>query len=994
MRKGLTLIWLTTLFLALGMTLGAQAPAVSEAPEDVYRGELVTYPGPWGFEIQHPSIILVRDDELDTLASDPDKVIDLSTGSTPWNQSLRQICERARTHGQRTLTLAFDQFFAQYRPGQDTPRRLMPDMDDYIQKMAAIGRFAAGYGLGLELSLLSPLEVGKAYAARTGESGVWMHYREGLRDPKTGAFSVQLWQHKRWVNNKGPIDIQDAGVRAFAFRETLVQGTPYRAVDPADIVEVKEGIGVERMENVTAHAGDFQAVRIRVHGRAALPREGLDHVLVVQLYRTPEMDYFSPKALPFLTNLLDKYAATGIHLNGLYSDEMHIQQDWAYFSHHDNGEFALRYVSPGLAREFAARYGPEYADFAKYLVYFVHGQEDSAIDLSAKQGIMHTFGATPEAVRRTALFRARYYQMLQNGVVDLFVQAKHYAERKMGHRLEARAHATWAESPTIDYWGTGESTRWRPQYEYTSNFVWSNTVHQAAAACYDYFKWGDFLTGNGNDHAEGGWLDRDYFALALAASTGILNEVPYSYAAHWGVPDEISKRRTALESTYGVSGSPLFGAVEDLQHRDTEVLMLYPLDLVTVEERFGSWMTQYGYANYVTAAKLLERGKVSGNAIEMAGRRFTTLVALFEPFPSKKLLGLMQEFAANGGRLVWSGPPPLVTFEGEPAREVWENIFAADYEPQPGDGIAAPGKLVRFEGPLAKVEPQVILADFLVDRIYPVRPRPGSTVVARVKEWIVGTQRGSATFLGYRPRDDQSLSLGYDARNWFDVLDALGAYPPTGRFSGVNDNTDFLSRTGPYLTCRFPNGAVALAPHLKNIEEGWAGGFARDPEEDRRYLQRNPPPSESIRLKEFQVNGHTVSYEGEHALAFRVDGQGNLIAFAGRKCHEITVDGRRTIFADGDIDEIGWAPVAPERRVEGGALIQMQVSGTGTVRIPAAGLPAELALFVEGPKPGSHGARVACRRENGALVFEATKELRGRWLYGAQPSGAYRAGGW
>jgi hypothetical protein len=325
-----------------------------------------------------------------------------------------------------------------------------------------------------------------------------------------------------------------------------------------------------------------------------------------------------------------------------------------------------------------------------------------------------------------------------------------------------------------------------------------------------------------------------------------------------------------------------------------------------------------------------------------------------------------------------------VTFEGEPAREAWENIFGVDYEPQPGDGIVAPGKLVRFEGPLAKVEPQVILADFLVDHAYPVRPRPGSTVVARIKDWIVGTQRGSATFLGYRPRDDQSLSLGYDARNWFEVLDALGAYPPTGRFNGLNDNTDFLSRTGPYLTCRFPNGAVALAPHLKDIEEGWAGGFARDPEEDRSYLQRNPPPSESIRLQEFQVNGHTVSYAGEHALAFRVDGQGNLIAFAGRKCHEITVDGRRTVFADGDIDEIGWAPVATERRVEGGALIQMQVSGTGTVRIPAAGLPAELALFVEGPKPGSRGARVACRRENGALVFEATQELRGRWLYGVR----------
>jgi hypothetical protein len=87
----------------------------------------------------------------------------------------------------------------------------------------------------------------------------------------------------------------------------------------------------------------------------------------------------------------------------------------------------------------------------------------------------------------------------------------------MGHRLESRAHATWAQSPTIDRWNTTGTPQQQQQYEYTSNFVWSNTVQQAASACYDYFKWGDFLTGNGNDHAEGGWLDRNYYGLMLAA---------------------------------------------------------------------------------------------------------------------------------------------------------------------------------------------------------------------------------------------------------------------------------------------------------------------------------------------------------------------------------------------------------------------------------------------------------------------------------------------
>jgi len=266
----------------------------AEVPENVYRGELIQYPGQWGFQMRRPGIILVTDQELEALASDPDKVLNLTTGRSPRNDSLRGLCERAKAQGHRTLMIAFDHFFAQYRPGQNAPRQLMPDMDEYIQRMAKIGKFAEGYGLRLELSLLSPLELGKAYARTTGESGIWMHYREGMRDPKTGVFSVELWQHRNWANNKGVIDVEDAGVRVFAFRETPMPDaasrivdpaarTPYHVVDPNTIVEVKDGIRVERMDNVVARSGDFRARRIRVYGTSPLAQEGLDRVLVEQL---------------------------------------------------------------------------------------------------------------------------------------------------------------------------------------------------------------------------------------------------------------------------------------------------------------------------------------------------------------------------------------------------------------------------------------------------------------------------------------------------------------------------------------------------------------------------------------------------------------------------------------------------------------------------------------------------------------------------------------
>ncbi|MFC1735444.1 hypothetical protein ACFL1X_04965 [Candidatus Hydrogenedentota bacterium] len=954
----------------------------SSVPENLYEGELLSYPGPWSFLLGRSKAILVSDEELEALA-EIDKEIDVRLRGEARMISLRSICEEGKARGDRTLVISFDYFFRTYRPGHDGQiRRLMPDTDEYVALIAKISKFTQQYGIGLELSLLSPLEIGRGYHEQTGESGSWMHYRKGLRDPESGTFSVQMWRHCRWANNKGPIDIEDMGVRVFAFRETPIAGTPYMAVDPDEIVEITDTAKVEVWGDIAeGSAGDFHANRIRVYGEGRDDIGDLDRVLIVQRYSTPEMDYFSENAFDFLHGLIDKYDNAGVKLNGLYSDEMHIQQDWAYFNHHDNGEFALRYVSDGFQKKFAEQYGQEYADFAKYLLYFAHGQDDFSTDLRAKSGVMNVIGSSPEDIRRTALLRSRYFHFLQDGVVDLFTDAKKHAEEKMRHKLEARAHATWAESPTIDNWNVGKDNQYKHKYEYTSNFVWSCTVHQAAAACYDYFKWGDFLTGNGNDHAEGGWIDRNYFGLALGCSTGILNDVPYSYAGHWGMPADIRRRRDALCNTYGTLCSGLFGMVQEMEHRDVDVLTLYPLDLVAVEERFGSWMTQYGYANMVTQDKLLERGQVVNGGIEMAGRRFTTLATMFEPFPSKKLLDTMEAMVSTGGRVIWSGPPPVLTSEGEDALEQWQAIFGVDYKPCQNEGRMASGNQITFEGKLSGVNPQIILTEFLVDHIYPVTPRKGTGTVARVKEHTVGTHRGGATFLGYRPRDDQSKSLGYEMRNWFEVLSALDAYESTGAFKGVNDNTEHVSRNTEYLTCRFPNGTVAISRHYREVEEDWFGGFGRNEEEDNAYIAEYPQPTEAISLNDFKVNGHSVTFEGEHAVAFRVNNDGTPVAFAGVDCREITVDGKTTTFSMKNLRHIAWGPVADARKIENGAVFQINVVGEGKIRIPCELAADGARLFAEGATPGSKGEEIPARMGDGKIILDANEKSCGRWLY-------------
>jgi hypothetical protein len=917
--------------------------------------------------------------------ADPDKEVDLSVSSAPSLTTLRRICEEAKAAGARTVILAFDEFWSQYRKGQGRkPRQLLPDTPAYIELLAKLSQTLKQYGLGLELSLLSPLEIGRGYRQQTGETGRWVQYREGYRDPASGRFVVSLWEQRRWTNNKGTIEIERTGLRAFGFRERRLGASSFYRVDPAEVRELKSGLAIEVDESAQGSTG---ARRLTVRGQGETAVGALDRVLVVVSYATPEMDYFSPRARLFLEGLVERYHTAGVPLNGLYADEMHIQQDWGYASHHDEGQFTLRYLTPQMAARFAELHGREFEDFEKYLVYFAYGQHGFLPTLEARVAAQHVLGEGAEGVQQTFLLRRRYFELLDETVVGLFAGAKEFAEKKYGHELEARAHATWAESPTCDFWQSGELPECPRKYEYTPDFLWSNTVHQAASACDDYFAWNDFLTGGGNDHAEGGWSDRDYYGIALACSTGILNRTPYAYAAAWGMPEEALLRHQAVCDAFGASANPWFQAVQDSEHRDTEVLMLYPLSLVACEERFGSWMAQYGYANYVTPQRLLRRARVTPDGrLEMAGRKFGTLAVLFEPLPAAGLLGLLEEFAANGGKVIWSGPPPRFDLSGERVLERWRKLFGVKTLRFGLEGQIAGGWSARFLGRLGETPPQTILTDFLVDLVYPVEPEAGAEVVARVGGRIVGVHRalagpGSATFLGFRPRDDQSASLGAEARTWFEVLRALGAYPGSSPGAASNDNPSVVSRTTPYVACRFPNGATALAAHYRTHEESWPGGFQRDAKQDQAILARNPLPPAGLALRDFPVNGHRVTFEGRLAMAFRLDDAGSLAAFAGYGCRQVMIDGREFVFASRPLSLVAWAPVLAQRRVPGGAILEVWSHGEADVSLPLPRGTNGGQLHFQGARLDAFGEKVECDCSGGRLRFRSREDWPQKHLF-------------
>ncbi|WP_211341829.1 hypothetical protein [Ulvibacterium marinum] len=934
------------------------------------------------------TIILTSDQQLTDL-TDPDKKIDMSTGFTKRQASLRDVCEDAKQKGRHTLTIAFDEFFRQYRNQEATERKLTPDMDEYVDKIKIIADFAAGYGLGMGLSLLSPLELGPAFRNKTGQNGTWLHYKVGLRDPITGKFNVPLWQQTVWSNNKGNFEIRLKGHKAYAFKERQIPNSPYIAVNRDDVIPLKNAkldVWEQRVDDNNDKEMDTdlwsnpstpnpdRAKRVSIYSDGSEELKGYDRVMVLLEYEVPEMEYFSPGALPFLKDLLEKYDDRGIKIQHFYSDEMHIQQDWKYFSHHDNGQFAVRYYSPSMGSVYQKKYGTPFEE--KDTLFFSYGPNIGSNNATAPLNVQYVFGDSIEDIQRTFLFRDRYYKLLNNHVVDLFKEAKEYASGLFGVKdFGTSGHSSWAESPTVDLWNTEDLERHAYKYEYTSNFIWGNTVQQAAAACYDYFKWGEYLEPTRNDFAELGWNDRNYYGAAMSASLGVLNRIPAAYPAFWGMPEEVKERKGAINDAYGGrTKSKSMELITERVHRDVDVLILYPMNLVATEERFGSWMAQYGYANFITAEKLLELGKINANGkLQVKEKEYTTLVTLFEPLPQVGVLELMHDLRNKGGKVFWFGPPPILNGDGERVLDKWETLFGVKYNSSKVQGQLAVGKRIDFNNDLKDVPAQYILTDFLVDRIYPIKAMEGTSKLAFCdNNLLIGAGKENAYYFGFRPRDDQSASLGYETRTLFEILDKLGAYPSTGIFPNTNDNTEHLSRTTDYLATRFPNGTNVIVRHYKNHKESWPGGFSRNEEEDKRHLEKNPLPPDDINLKDFKVNGHEVDYKGRLTMAFRLNRDNELIAFEGQQTSSINIDGKEYRFSENPLKKIAFVPSQNQGLNE----TLIWVEGTGQVSIP-------LTKEVDMAKPkltDEKGKRIRHKVIDQTIQFNVDKKTNGKWL--------------
>lgn len=881
--------------------------------------------------------------------------------------SFLDLCRQGKANGVKRMDVFYDFFF-----GGDQ-RENYPDSPVTVQAFKRIHDLAREHGMGFAASVISPLDTGGGYVQSHSQTGQTMQFQEGIIH-SDGTYETVMDYQIQWTNNKGPAPLRLKEVKVFAFDEERIGTTPFYYVNEREIEDISDSADYRvDPESFRTSRDGYGHGDIHIHGITHCRKT---RFLAVVIYQTLEIDYFADDALDYMKSILDLHKAAGISYDGIYSDEMHIQFDWDYQTHWGKTEVTTRYMTDAMARVYGEKHGDQYRDFTKYLVYFAYMHHDFLEGEEGQIPAQHVFGKSREEILRTFQFRRDYFELLHRRVVDLCKAAKAYAETLFGKKMQATGHSTWQESPTIDSYTQPKAGEEVSRYDYTNAFAWSAAQRENISACNDHFKWNEFFWAVGTDIPEGGFLDRNYYGAAYTAGLAALNPAFFAYYCIWGAPDGVKERLVEVGQTYGhyagycKSYELGHSWVQGATSRLSDVLTVCPTDLNYLEERFGNWMVQYGYTDYITEEKLLEYAKPNGKYLQVKERQYRALVVTFSPLMSEKTLTLLQSYLQQGGTVIWCSAPALCQ------EMLWKEIFGIRKFCFDLRGIPAKNGTVHLDG-FRTVEDMPILSDLFPDDVYPVTPGDAYPV-ATMGQQILGTRKdyphgGCAVYLGFRVRDDQSCSTGEDVDTLYSVLRELDCYDQNG--------CEILSRPAEsrYICNRFPNGAISLSNHFRTFrEQAWPGGFYRDEAEDDAFMRNVQLPPHDITLENMALGGHRVSYQGEGILTYRYSEGEGLQGFAGRNTCGISIDGNTYTFTQNPSDLV-WGKL-DERILQSGIreAYTLKCSAEGEISLPfdASGMQCALCngYMLETVEPYSYAV------EDSMTIVNLNATATGRWL--------------
>ncbi len=839
--------------------------------------------------IRRTGLLLTDDDQMRAYGRTPEEKVapkSANNQTTSEAKSFKDVCERAKAGKAEFITFFHDHFFG---GGERTLHLTHPEFIECTKKMADYAE--KNYGIGIGASVTNPLDLGRNFKDMKGVGGQHRFFAEGIRN-EDGSFHFDGVLCERWGNNKGHIYPQFDRARLFTFTQED-DGSAYLVIKPESIKEIPKGDYTCTISNEPWELSQYFGKRhMIVDGKTDLPG---NRIFAVFYMDTPEMDYFHPEVTEFIHEVIDMYRREGVEFMELYSDEMHIQFDWG-FNHFGPFEIPTRYMTENFQNRLA-KIDPLFSDFDVALIYMGYDMLADRRQLG-RNHTQHVIGRTPAELYRTFRMRRTYFEMLQDQVVGMCCEARDYIrdtyEKHAGWDPLCLGHATWQESPTCDNYGPGRRFHNALQngyctYDYAPGYSYSATIREAISGCYDYFKWNDYFSYGGTDFCECGWFDRNYYGGAMSASLGSLNRNQVMSWGAWGFPHEARKRFTNVDLCYG-SRNVREGILNWNRPRAIDVLYIYPKDLTSVEERFGSWMVQYGYTNYCPADRVVNLGKIECGQLKLGINTYSTIVVGFEPFYNEEFVALLERFVRGGGNLVWNSTPSAGENGKIPSR--WLRLFGLKSAQTLVEGGSAHS--VTFIGQLADIKPMNIPTDMLPDRIYTVVPGENAKAVAVANNTVIGTTRkyglGQATYIGCRLRDDQTGETPDSPSTLFDVLKSLGAYGG----KACHDNPETIGRKTEFFASKFPNGTVSICRHYKTMRELWPdGSFRRNEEADNEFLKTyDMMVSQELDFNEFALDGHKITYKGRNLLQYRLNSRGKLIGCRIENATGLTIDGK------------------------------------------------------------------------------------------------------
>ena len=204
---------------------------------------------------------------------------------------------------------------------------------------------------------------------------------------------------------------------------------------------------------------------------------------------------------------------------------------------------------------------------------------------------------------------------------------------------------------------------------------------------------------------------------------------------------------------------------------------------------------------------------------------------------------------------------------------------------------------------------------------------------------------------------------------------ALGAYPGSGPGARRRRQPERGLPDQPLGGLPTSQRHDALAAHYRAHDEVGRADSIATRAGNQEIRSRNPLPPAALALRDFQVNGHRVTFDGELTMAFRLDDRGSLVAFAGSNCRSMTIDGREFVVCQQARFLAAWAPVLPQRRVPGGAILEVWIHGEADITLPLPGAPDGGALYFQGARIDMPlERRVPCECSGGVLRFKSRND--------------------